>query len=89
MGFFAFVNHATNFLAPALWMALLMPLGARLILGNRSSAHSLKGVIALHFIVGCIVLAGGLVVFGQDGKMLTYLALVLTVASSQWFLSRR
>jgi hypothetical protein len=89
MGFLASINHAINFLAPALWMALLMPLGARLILKNRSSALSLKGVIALHFIVGCVVLAGGLVVFGQDGKMLTYLALVLAVASSQWFLSRR
>lgn len=89
MGLFAFINHASNFLAPALWMALLMPLGARFFLKKRSSALSLKGVIALHFIVGCVVLAGGLVVFGQDGKMLTYLALVLTVASSQWFLSRR
>lgn len=89
MGLFAFINHASNFLAPALWMALLMPLGARFILKNRSSALSLRGVIALHFIVGCVVLAGGLVVFGQDGKLLTYLALMLAVASSQWFLSRR
>jgi hypothetical protein len=49
----------------------------------------LKGMFALQFIVGCVVLAGGLVVFGQDGKMLTYLALVLAAASSQWLLLRR
>jgi hypothetical protein len=89
MGIFAFINHASNFLAPALWMALLIPLGGRFILKNRPAALSLKAVIALHFIVGCVVLAGGLVVFGQDGKMLTYLALVLAAASSQWLLLRR
>ncbi|MDR3368008.1 hypothetical protein [Rhodoferax sp.] len=70
-------------------MALLMPLSARIILKKWSSSLSLKGEVALHFIVGCVVLVGGLVVFGHDGKMLTYLALVLAVASSQWFLSRR
>ena len=89
MGFLAFVNHAINFLAPAFWMALLMPLGARIILKKTSTAISMKGLIALHLIVGCMVLAGGLVVFGHDGKMLTYLILVLAVASTQWVLSRR
>ncbi len=89
MGFLAAINHAINFLAPALWLAVLMPFLARFILRNRSSAHTLSGLVALNFIVGCIMLLAGLVVFGRDGKMLTYLALVLGVASSQWFLSRR
>lgn len=89
MGFLASLNHAINFLAPAFWMALLMPLGARIISRKRSSILALKGVIALHFVVGCVVLAAGVVVFGNDGKMLTYLALVLAVASSQCFFSSR
>jgi hypothetical protein len=38
--------------------------------------------------VGCAVLLGGLIIFGQDGKMLTYAALVLVVAASQCLLTR-
>ncbi len=89
MGFLAALNHVINFLAPALWIALLLPLLARFVIRNRSSAHTLTGLVALNFIVGCTVLVVGLVVFGRDGKMLTYLALVLGVASSQWYGSRR
>ena len=89
MGFLATINHAINFVAPALWLALLMPILARFIIKNRAPAHTLPGLIALHLIVGTVVLVAGLVVFGRDGKMLTYLALVLAVASNQWFLSRR
>jgi len=89
MGFLASINHAVNFLAPALWMALLMPLLARIFITKRSSSHTFLGLVALNSIVGCIVLVAGLVVFGGDGKMLTYLALVLGVASSQWLLSGR
>ena len=89
MGFVAAINHTINFLAPAFWLALLMPLGSRYILKNRPPALSFRLLVALHFAAGCAVLAGGLAVFGYDGKLLTYLALVLVVASSQWFLSRR
>lgn len=40
--------------------------------------------MALHFAVGAAVLAAGLAVWGRDGRMLTYAALVLACASSQW-----
>ena len=35
-----------------------------------------------------MVLVAGLVFFGRDGKMATYAALVLAIASSQWLLLR-
>jgi len=38
--------------------------------------------------VGAAVLLAGLWVFGRDGKMLTYAALVLAGASCQWLLQR-
>jgi hypothetical protein len=38
--------------------------------------------------VGTGVLVAGLVLFGRDGKMLSYAALVLTCASCQWALQR-
>jgi hypothetical protein len=35
-----------------------------------------------------VVLALGLALLGQDGKMLTYLALVVAAASGQWFMRK-
>jgi len=89
MGFLAGFDHVINFLAPAIWLALLLPVLARFLIRNKPPALALKRLIALHFIVGSGVLLAGLVVFGRDGKMLTYLALVLVLASNQWFWSRR
>ena len=42
--------------------------------------------IAINFVVGVVVLAAGLVLLGRDGKMLTYVALVIATATSQWWL---
>jgi len=89
MGPLAILNHTINFLAPALWLAVLLPTLSRLFMGKRAVARTMANQIALHFVVGCIVLLVGLVLFGRDGKMLTYLALVLALASMQWLLSRR
>jgi len=89
MGFLAAINHVLNFLAPALWLALVLPVFARFVMGKRAVARTLSGQIALHFVVGCGVLLAGLVLFGRDGKMLTYLALVLVLASTQCLLARR
>ena len=38
--------------------------------------------------VGVLVLLGGLVLTGRDGKVATYAVLVLAMASSQWLLLR-
>jgi hypothetical protein len=40
------------------------------------------------FAVGVAVLAAGLVLWGRDGKMLTYAALVVACATCQWVLVR-
>lgn len=88
MGALALLNHAINFLAPAIWLALLLPLMSRLFIKKRPVAKSLPAQVAIHFVVGSLVLGVGLVIFGQDGKMLTYLALVLLGATSQWWLQR-
>lgn len=88
MSVLAMFNHALNFLAPALWLALLFPLIARFIYKKQAVALTLKRQVALLFIVGALVLLVGLVVFGRDGKMLTYLALVAAVATGQWVMQR-
>ncbi len=89
MGLIAIINHAINFLAPAFWLALLLPLCSRIVLRKMAVAHTLRAQVALQLIVGSGVLLAGLLVFGRDGKMLTYLALVVAAASTQWLLSRR
>ena len=88
MGFLALLNHAINFLAPAVWLALLMPLSASVFMKKRPVALKLSRQFAIHFVLGCLVLFLGLVVFGRDGKMLTYLAQVLTGATCQWRMLR-
>jgi len=89
MGPLALLNHAINFLAPALWLALLMPLLVRIIMKNSTVAHTLLAQAAINFVGGCGVLIAGLVLFGRDGKMLTYLGLVVMAATTQWWLHRR
>jgi hypothetical protein len=89
MSVLAMFNHALNFLAPALWLALLFPLATRIISKKGALALTFKRQVALLFAAGALVLLIGLVVFGRDGKMLTYLALVVAVATGQWVLQRR
>ena len=89
MSVLAMFNHALNFLAPALWLALLFPLVAQLIYRKQVVAFAINRQIALLFVVGMLVLLVGLVVFGRDGKMLSYLALVVAVATVQWVMQRR
>lgn len=80
--------HLLNFAAPALALAVLVPLATRL-LGRRPAALlPWWGQMGLNFVVGVAALAAALVWLGRDGKMLGYGALVLAVASSQWLLVR-
>ena len=44
--------------------------------------------MGLHALSGVLVLVAGLWVQGQDGKMNTYIALVLTAATLEWVLNK-
>ncbi|MFT4242227.1 MAG: hypothetical protein QM569_08085 [Acidovorax sp.] len=81
-------NHLLNFAAPAAALAVLLALAGRFFKPKGALALSLIGQVAIIFVVGVAVLAGGLVLWGRDGKMLTYAALVLACASCQWVLVR-
>lgn len=88
MGPLDLLYHLTGFAAPALFLALLLPLLAPVFVPNRPPARSLWAQVAINLIVGLAVLAAGLWWFGRDGKMATYAALAVAVASSQWLASR-
>lgn len=80
--------HLLNFAAPALALALSLPFLARFVVrfSNTKRAASLGWLAqsAINFVAGLVVLTAGLWFFGRDGKMATYAALVLVLASTQW-----
>mgnify|MGYP007068781578 FL=1 len=88
MDFLSALNHLLNFVAPALSLPLLLWLPARLALGRPAGAPPWWMQWLVQAGVGTGVLVAGLVLFGRDGKMLSYAALVLSCASCQWGLQR-
>ena len=85
-------NHLLNFTAPAAFLALLLVLLPRLFSGffksKRPPAQTVWTQFAIVFVANMTVLVTGLLIFGHDGKMLTYAALVVVAALCQWVLLR-
>jgi amino acid transporter len=81
------LNHLFSFAAPALFLALIMPMLARLVFRKRSATLAWWVQATAHFVVGLGVLVGGVWWLERDGRMLTYGALIVTAASTQWLLS--
>jgi hypothetical protein len=81
------LNHLLNFAAPALTLAVALPLAARVLLKKRGPGAVWWVQVVVNFIVGVAALTGSLWWLGRDGKMLAYAALVLAVATSQWLMS--
>lgn len=83
-------DHILNFIAPAAVVALLLVLLSRIfrrfLVSKKPVAQSIWVQAAIIFVVNVVVLAAGLVFFGNDGKMATYAAMVLTAAVCQWAL---
>ena len=88
MGPLDIANHLLNFVAPAAAVALVLVLSGRLVGSRSASAMSVWLRWAILFAVGVAVLVAGLVLWGRDGKMLTYAALVVACATCQWVLVR-
>ena len=80
--------HLLGFAAPAIAVAVMAALTARVFVPDRPEGLSWWLQSAISSVAGVVVLAAGLWHFGVDGKMATYSALVLVVASCQWFCSR-
>jgi hypothetical protein len=80
--------HLLSFVAPAFAVALLVTLLARLLLPRNPQRMGWLASFALNFIAGLAALGAGLWYFGRDGKMATYAAVVLAVATCQWLSGR-
>lgn len=77
--------HLLNFFGPALGLGLITPLFAKLLW--RRALKSVAWVrLALWATLACAAVAvAGLVVFGHDGKMATYAAMVVVCALTLWW----
>ncbi len=78
------IVHLVNFLAPAIFMAAWILAISRLLWRHKPSLFKPWQQFVLNSLAGVAVLIGGLLLGGQDGKMLTYTLLVLVCASLQW-----
>ena len=76
--------HLLNFFAPALGVGVLTALMAKLLWRRSLKGASLKRLGAWATAGSALALLAGLVVFGRDGKMLTYGVMVLACALSVW-----
>ena len=82
-----FLDHLLGFAAPALAVAVLVALAAR-VLWRGPGRPGWWASLAANTLAGLAALGAGLWWFGRDGKMATYAALVLAVATAQWLAGR-
>jgi hypothetical protein len=83
-----FSIHLLSFFAPALTVAILVALAGRVVLSHNKRPGRWWLPLLLNFLAGAAALVGGLVLFGRDGKMLTYAAMLVCIASTQWLTAR-
>lgn len=86
MNFLYFVNHFLNFFLPGIFVAFLLPFLHALFTRKllvKNSLRSIKSQFITNLGFATATLIFGLVIFGRDGKMMTYLAMIIAVALAQ------
>jgi hypothetical protein len=86
------LNHLVNFLAPAAVLALFMVLLTRIFYGSagqkKFAKTTLRRQFGVAFALNLTLSTAGLLLFGNDAKMLSYFAMALGSAVCQWRLVR-
>lgn len=77
--------HLFNFIAPALGVALLSSTLAKLAWRRELAAVPWRRLSLWATVAGVLALCAGLVLFGRDGRMATYGALVVASALALWW----
>lgn len=79
------VWHLLNLFAPAVGTGLLAAAGAKWLWRRELTSTSWRALALSASLAGAVVTLAGLVVFGRDGRMATYGAMVLVVALTLWW----
>jgi len=77
--------HLANFFAPAAGIALFASLIAKLAWRRELSGVAWRRLWTWAFSGAALAGIGGLMIFGHDGKMATYAAMVLACALGLWW----
>jgi hypothetical protein len=77
--------HLLNFFAPAAGVALATTLLAKLLWRRELAGASWSRLLAWAATGGAFALLAGLAIFGRDGRMATYGALVVATALALWW----
>jgi len=85
MGPLDVLMHLGNLFLPALALAALTAALAKLLWRRELAPVSFRRLAVPAALVGAAVTLTGLVVFGRDGKMATYAAMVLACAFTLWW----
>ena len=83
------IVHVLNFSAPAVGISAWITLISPLIWRGSGRWKAWKSRFVLNSLAGILMLLVGMIWTGQDGKMISYAAMVLACATSQWLLTRK
>jgi hypothetical protein len=83
------VLHVLNFFAPAVGVGIIAALLTKMLWRRELKSVSIGRLAAWASAACALVLIAGLVVFGRDGKMATYAAMVLAGAVAMWWAAWR
>ncbi len=86
MGPLDLINHLLNLAAPAVFVGFFLALAAPRLLRTGPRRGGLAACGLVNSICGVCALLAGLWFFGNDGKMASYLALLVASAASQFWL---
>jgi hypothetical protein len=85
MGLLDAIWHFMNLLAPAIGLAALAAGGAKLLWRRELAAVPWRRLATPTALACTLVLLGGLVLWGRDGKMATYGAMVVAATVMLWW----
>lgn len=88
MGLTNLLQHSLHFVAPACAVGTLASLVGVWQTRKNPAARSLRVQALINSAAGTAGLLAGLWFFSNDGKMTSYAAMVLAVASAQWMAAR-
>jgi len=89
MGPLDFFWHLANLFGPALGLALIAPTLAKLLWRDALRAVPWVGLAGWVLVADAAVLLAGLALQGRDGRMATYVAMVLSTAAVLWWRGAR